>query len=152
MPYQRIILAIDQDDVSSQALLKAIQLAKKLQAELKIIHVVDEVIITRLKEEAVEDEDLKSAEQPSIDFLKHTMKIAQEAGVCPETQLIKVTTKNQHIAFEIVDAAKDWSADLIIIGAHSRSGIHKLLLGHIAESIMRITYIPVLLVHTQPKN
>ena len=49
MPYQRIILAIDQDDVSSQALLKAIQLAKKLQAELKIIHVVDEVIITRLK-------------------------------------------------------------------------------------------------------
>lgn len=152
MPYKRIILAIDQDDVSSQALFKAIQLVKKLQAELKIIHVVDEVIITRLKEEAKLDEDLKTIEKTSKDFLNTIIAIAQKNGVSPEIQLIRVTKQNQHIAFEIADAAKDWSADLIIIGAYSRKGTHKLLLGRVAESIMRITYIPVLLVHTQPET
>ena len=150
MAYKRIILAIDQDEVASHALLRAIQLAKKLQAELKIIHVIDEVIVTRLKEQNKLDEDLISIEKTSSDFLKSIIDIAKKHDVTPETQLIKVTKHYQQIAFEIVDAAQNWSADLIIIGAYSRRGFHKLLLGRIAESIMRITYIPVLLVHTHP--
>lgn len=152
MPYKRIMLAIDQDEVASHALLRAIQLAKKLQAELKIIHVSDEEIVTRLKQEAQLDEDLKSVEKSNGDFLKTIMNIAKKHEISPEIQLIKITKKNQQVAFEIADAASNWSADLIIIGAYSRKGFHKLLLGRVSENIMRISYIPVLLVHAQPET
>jgi nucleotide-binding universal stress UspA family protein len=38
----------------------------------------------------------------------------------------------------IVNCARDWSADLIIVGSHGRKGMSKLLLGSVAEDVMRL--------------
>lgn len=152
MPYKKIMLAIDQDDVSFYSLEHAIQLAKKVDASLKIIHVVDEIIISRLNNDPKWNDNFKVNEKVHEDFVGKLLSLAKTKGILPETQLITITRQNQHVAFEIADAAKNWSADLIIIGAYSRKGIHKLLLGHVAEGILRITDIPVLLIHQQPRK
>ena len=50
----------------------------------------------------------------------------------------------------IESAAKNWKADLIVIGTHGRSGLNRLLLGSVAEDVARSATVPVLLVHADP--
>jgi nucleotide-binding universal stress UspA family protein len=145
------MLAIDEDDISQEALHEAIYFAKSLKAKLRIIHVVDEGVLAGLERVPAISDEIKTLENSSEKFLHSVFRIAHDAGIEPETQLLKITERNQRIAFEIVDAAKEWSADLLVIGAYSRPGIHKLLLGHVAESILRIATIPVLILHMKKK-
>ena len=51
---------------------------------------------------------------------------------------------------EIVDYAKQVSADLIVMSSHGRSGISRLLLGSVAERVLRLATCPVLIVRRQP--
>jgi nucleotide-binding universal stress UspA family protein len=46
----------------------------------------------------------------------------------------------------IVDEAKKWRADLIVMGTHGRRGMTRMLLGSDAEGVLRNTPVPVLLV------
>lgn len=147
MPYKHIMLAIDQDDVSHEAIEEAIELAKLFQARLRIVHVVDQAILADIQEPAIHKE-VEILEKSSLHFLEEIAKNARKSDIETETKLIKVTKRKQHVAFEVVAAAKEWPADLLIIGAYSRQGVHRLLLGHVAESIIRITDIPVLILHT----
>jgi nucleotide-binding universal stress UspA family protein len=48
-----------------------------------------------------------------------------------------------------VEAATAWPADLLVIGTHGRRGLDHLLLGSIAESVVRLAPMPVLLVRGQ---
>ena len=50
---------------------------------------------------------------------------------------------------EIVNAAKDWPADLIVIGSHGRGGLKRALLGSVAEGVMRHAHCPVLVVRAR---
>ena len=152
MPYKCIMLAIDEDDVSQEALHQAITLAKTLHAKLKIIHVIDEALLADIKLSSAINEEINVLEKSNKKFLHSAMKIACDASIEPEIKLIRITERGRRIAFEIADAAKEWEADLLVIGAYSRSGFHKLLLGHVAESILRIITIPVLILHTKPNK
>jgi nucleotide-binding universal stress UspA family protein len=46
----------------------------------------------------------------------------------------------------IVDAAKQWGADLIVMGTHGRRGLQRLALGSDAELVLRSAPVPVLMV------
>lgn len=152
MSYKRIMLAIDKDEISNDALNETIDLAKTFRAKLCIVHVVDEVIISSIYQIPDIQIEKDFLENSSEEFLKSMAKIAHDANIETETKLLTIKNKNQRIAFEVANAAKEWSADLLVIGAYSRSGFHKLLLGHVAESILRITTVPILILHTKRNN
>jgi nucleotide-binding universal stress UspA family protein len=46
----------------------------------------------------------------------------------------------------IINCSREFGADMIVIGTHSRSGIDRLLMGSIAEQVVRQSEIPVLVV------
>ena len=46
----------------------------------------------------------------------------------------------------VAKAAKEWPAELVVIGTHGRRGVGRLLLGSDAEQILRLSPVPVLLV------
>jgi nucleotide-binding universal stress UspA family protein len=52
----------------------------------------------------------------------------------------------ERIASVIVEEARHWPADLIVIGTHGRSGFSRILFGSVAEGIVRTAHIPVLLI------
>jgi nucleotide-binding universal stress UspA family protein len=64
-----------------------------------------------------------------------------------ETELLE--TEGKRVASVIDDDAKRWPADLIVIGTHGRSGISRLLLGSVAEGVVRGASVPVLLVRAE---
>jgi nucleotide-binding universal stress UspA family protein len=48
-----------------------------------------------------------------------------------------------------VNAAKEWPADVIVIGSHGRAGVTRVLLGSVAEAVMRHAPCPVLVVRPE---
>ena len=55
-------------------------------------------------------------------------------------------TQGERIASIIATEAKNNLADLIIIGTHGRSGFSRMLMGSIAEGVVRTAHIPILLI------
>lgn len=78
-------------------------------------------------------------------MLKQSEVRAREANITAETALLE-TFGVTRVATEIVEAAKKWPADLIVLGTHGRRGFVHLLLGSVAEDVVRMAATPVLLI------
>ena len=76
--------------------------------------------------------------------------MAASAGVEAETLLF--TSPVKRVCGVVVEQAKTWKADLIVIGTHGRHGVGRLLLGSDAEQILRLAPVPVLLVRSPQEN
>ena len=72
--------------------------------------------------------------------------VANAAGIAVESGLIEIDTLGHRIPEMIAADADAWPADLIVIGTHGRRGLSHLLLGSVAEGVMRVATKPVLLI------
>ena len=144
--YQHILIAVDGSDVSNHALREAIALARNQHAALRIVHVVDEVTLNWEGEYADMSEILESFRKSGQRILENAQNIAREAGMEHEAKLLEIQTFGHRISDLILEEAKDWPADLIVVGTHGRRGLHAALLGSVSDGILRRATVPVLLV------
>jgi nucleotide-binding universal stress UspA family protein len=56
---------------------------------------------------------------------------------------------DRRVAEMIADGARDWGADLVVIGTHGRRGFERMLVGSVAENLVRIAATSPLLVREQ---
>lgn len=147
MIYKKIMLAIDGSDTSNTAINEVIKFTRGQDVHLRIIHVVDETFIYTggpafdyLSYIAV----CREEGQKILDAAEKT--IASQSSIKAETSLIELKPLQGRIAEVIVEEAKEWSADLLVIGTHGRRGFSRLFLGSVAENIIRIAIMPILLV------
>lgn len=147
--YKHILVAVDGSDTSQLALREAIKLAKDQQAELRLINVIDETPITWGESGAlgVTETVFEALRQAGQAIVDKSMALVREAGL--KAEAILPETFGQRIANILVEEAKRWPADLIVIGSHGRRGVDRLLLGSVAEGVMRLSTIPVLLIHAE---
>jgi len=87
-----------------------------------------------------------------VEALEKAKQLAKDDGIEAETRLIEITKINERVTEMISKEADDWPADLIVIGTHGRRGFNSLLMGSVAEGVMRIASKPVLMVRQQKKN
>lgn len=144
--YKHILVAVDDSQTSKKALHEAIKLAKEQRAKLRFVYVVDEQFadysVAGIDYAALES----SAREDGKKVLDGIMKIANKSTLECDTQLIELKAFEGRIEEKIVDAAKKWPADLLVIGTHGRRGFNHFLLGSVAEGVARIAPIPVLLI------
>jgi nucleotide-binding universal stress UspA family protein len=146
--YKRILIAVDGSDTSDRALQEAINLAKDQQAMLSIVYAVDEVSLSA-DTEFVDPAMISNAwVEAGREILNKASNLAVAASVQAQTRLIELDHFGMRIADAIVEEAKAWSADIIVVGTHGRTGLSHLLLGSVAEDIVRASRLPVLLVHS----
>jgi len=144
--YQRILVPIDGSPTSNKGLDEAIKLARLTGAELRLVHVVDQLTFVT----GYEPYGLYAGDM--IQWMREAgEKILAEAQAKVQAQGIKVDGKlfdnlASRLSDAVVGQAKTWGADLIVIGTHGRSGIKRLVLGSGAEQILRMAPVPVLLV------
>jgi nucleotide-binding universal stress UspA family protein len=145
--YQRILVPTDGSPTSNQGLDEAVKVAKLTGARLRLIHVINELVFTTGVEIYTAD---------VIDLLKEAgTQILTEAKARVEAAGVEVVTQvfenfGSRLCDVVVDDARAWKADLIVIGSHGRRGIGRLLIGSDAEQILRKSPVPVLLVHAAP--
>jgi nucleotide-binding universal stress UspA family protein len=145
MGYKRILVPVDGGATSAGGLLEAIKLAHDGRAKLLLLHVVEEYAILGLPEAGASIgpvlDALKSAGRRTLAKIERS---ARRLGVRPETKLIE--DFSGRVANAIVDEAKRWRADAIVMGTHGRRGLNRVLLGSDAELVVRYSPVPVLLV------
>jgi len=144
--YQHILVAVDGSSTSDRALQEAIRLAKDQRATLHIVHVVDMVPLIWDVEFTDSEGIQRALRQAGRAIIDRARETAKSAGIEAETQLAEIGTPGQRVASRIVEAATTWPADVLVIGTHGRRGLDHLLLGSIAEGVMRLAPMPVLLV------
>ena len=144
--YERILVAIDNSSTSDKALDEAIKLAMVHKATLRLVHVVDTAMLDVDNGGLVSvHEVVQALRQSGESLLKQAQARVRKADIAVETSLLE-TLGVTRIATEIVEAAKKWPADLIVLGTHGRRGFVHLLLGSVAEDVVRMAATPVLLI------
>lgn len=145
MSYKRILVPVDGSSVSDRGLSEALKIAHADGARVRLLHVVAEYVAYSNVEATVDiGPILESLRESGQKTLAKIEKRAQGHGVRIETALDE--NPGGRVADTIVDEAKRWRADLIVMGTHGRRGVKRMLLGSDAELVIRYSPVPVLLV------
>ncbi|MGB7087435.1 MAG: universal stress protein [Phormidesmis sp.] len=162
IPFQTILVAIDESDVSNTALAAAIKLAKALSAKLMIVHVLnihdvhnpqpsyptaaaDELTIDESIRQRYEREWTKYMEYHES-LLKQKADEAIAAGV--EADFIH---PQGLVGSVLCEVARTSNVSLIVVGSHQRRGIAEIMLGSTSNYVMHHAPCSVLVVHPGAK-
>jgi nucleotide-binding universal stress UspA family protein len=124
----------------------ALRQSESQHAALRIVHVVDEVTLNWEGEYVDLLEIMESFRESGQRILEKAQNIAREAGMEPEAKLLEIQTFGHRISDMILEEAKNWPADLIVVGTHGRRGLHDVLLGSVSDGVAHRATVPVLLV------
>lgn len=151
--YGQILVAIDESETSELALQEAISLAKDQKASLRILHVID-VSPAYLTVDSPYPfmEYQKAMQEAGEKLLANRVGKARHAGVKVDSKLIAIEMYGERIYDVIEEQSKQWPADLIVIGTHGRRGARHLMLGSVAEGLIRVATKPVLLIRGRKKE
>lgn len=145
--YKRIAVAVDGSKTSDAALAEGIKLAKEMGASILLIHACEEMPVI-MQPDATSLVDTEMLMQAIVKagkaLLQKNSDMAHSAGLAAETQLIE--TYVGRAGSEVTQAAQKWGADLLVVGTHGRKGFAHLLMGSVAENVMRTATMSVLLV------
>ena len=145
MAYKRILVPVDGSDTAAKGMAAAIQLAKDSKAKLLLLCVVEEYTALSVPEAGMAVGPILDAmRQGGRRTLKRVVKAAERAGVQPQSALVE--DFGGRVADAIIDRAKRWKADLIVMGTHGRRGLKRALIGSDADLVVRYSPVPVLLV------
>lgn len=142
--FEKILVGTDYSEGAANALAEAITIAETFGSELFLVHAVSPVVYSD-ETYAVSPELLNV----TLDSAKDTMAKCV-AGEPRLRHLTWKTTVAYAGAAELIEQVADKEGvDLIVVASHGTSGIERLLLGSVAETILRKTTRPVLIVGPQ---
>ena len=145
--YRRILVPVDGSHTSTLGLQQAVRLAKNQSAQLRLVHVVDESIITQDLGSYLNAGDLiDSLRDAGKKIIANALALSRRHRINAQGALYE--TMGLRVADILVREAKKWKADLIVLGTHGRRGIDRLMLGSDAETILRTSPVPVLMVRS----
>lgn len=148
---ERILLAVDDSADAWAAARLAAELADRLGAELRVVHVVsDHQIDALLMGGASEPDPAARRERAAASVLARVSDLARARGVPVSTRL-----RQGEVAREVLDEAREWPADLVIVGRSFRSVSGEPYVGRATRQILELASRPVLVVppaHPEPSR
>lgn len=137
------LVPTDFGEPSQKALAYAVELAKKLEGEVIVLHTFDLPIVGFPDGAMVATPEMSTRISTAAqEGLAKTLAQFQNAGVNMRSVL------KQGDAWEaILETAKELGAGMIVMGTHGRTGIGRALLGSVAEKVVRTSTVPVLTIH-----
>lgn len=147
--YKNILVPVDDSKTSNLAIQEAIKLAKVHKSSIRIIHVVDEFIFTTGEIELDFSAIETAMKKTGLAILDKMEKKVREAHIPVESFLIEITDYSGRVPEKIIEDSQNHHADVIVIGTHGRRGFNRLILGSVAEAVLRLATIPVLLIRGQ---
>jgi nucleotide-binding universal stress UspA family protein len=141
---RRILVPTDFSDCALPAVRYGAELAEKFGAELVLLHVVPDAVLAL--PDAVMPTPVPAAD---LGVLTDSGKQGLANLIAAEKLEARKPRAEVRIgspAAEVVAAAKDLHADLVCIGTHGRGGLSRVILGSVAEEVVRHAPCPVLTV------
>jgi nucleotide-binding universal stress UspA family protein len=143
MNVQHILVPMDFSSDAETALDCAVEFAQQFQARLTLLHVIYIPVTTEVNLSSYFAE-IESGAQHGMETYQ---KRAEGKGLTVDTVIVQGTPFR-----EIVEIAKTKQVDLIIMGTHGRTGMTHLLMGSVAERVVRLAPCPVMVTREKTKN
>jgi nucleotide-binding universal stress UspA family protein len=143
LKYQNILVAIDGSTEADRAFKKGIEIAKRNDATLVLVHVIDTRSFALI--EAYDTVIGDRAEKLAKDLLEKYLKQAEDAGITKVQYEIDYGSPKIRIPR---DLAKKYNADLILCGATGLNVVERFFIGSVSEHITRYATCDVLIVRT----
>ena len=135
-PYRKILCPIDFDENSLAALDEAIEVAHHFNAAIALVHVIP--IIVQYGEVAI---------APQI-YAQHENEARAKLAALTEKKLVGIIHEEiiytGDITGSILQSIGRFGPDIVVMATHGRSGIAHLILGRVAEAVVRKANCPVL--------
>jgi nucleotide-binding universal stress UspA family protein len=135
-----VLLAVDGSECSELAVQTVIDRFRPDETDVKVIHAVEWMrempLCFQYGVGAEAGQDVLESRKASFDRAREMVE-----RVAAQLEFkgfhASVSTPDTDPRHAIVDAARSWKADVIVIGSHGRRGVDRLLLGSVAESVVR---------------
>jgi nucleotide-binding universal stress UspA family protein len=153
MRLQRFLVPIDFSGTADRAIDVALDLAGAVGGQLTLLYVygAPATVLPDGSTFAASARDLmevsRRADEALADVRRELETRAAAAGV-----VLTAQTRMGIAADEIVQAAESGQFDIVVMGTHGRTGLGRLIMGSVAESVMRHAHIPVLTVREGPRE
>jgi nucleotide-binding universal stress UspA family protein len=149
---KNILVAIDYSSTAETVAKAGYELGKALKAQTILLHVVsDPTYYSSLKYSPIFGFDNSSninLIEPDTDGMLQLASGSYLEGLKKSLgdENIQTVVKTGECAESILDAANELGADIIVMGTHSRQGFQKLILGSIAEKVLRSSALPLFII------
>jgi nucleotide-binding universal stress UspA family protein len=149
--YAKILVPFDGSPASTAGLAEAIKIAKSQGSEIRLLHVVNDLILDAGYGAGIYASDaLEVLRKAGRDLLSGARHTVERAGV--KANAVMLETVGGPASDVILEETKNWCPDLVVMGTHGRRGLARLVMGSDAEAVVRACAAPVLLVHAQAKK
>ena len=138
---KNILCAIDRSPSSLQAFGYAIALAKWQRARLNLLEVIEEAPPPGVSRAPTSDGVPAEARKALERDLRRVLTARRASDV-----KVKISMRKGNVVQEILAQGRTSRSDLIVIGTHGRGGVQRLVLGSVAEKVLRLATCPVLTV------
>jgi nucleotide-binding universal stress UspA family protein len=146
---KQILVATDFSESAAVALAYGRDLARTFNARLHVLHAVEDVMLRYSPEVGFASPDLQKNIEARATRDLDKLITEDDRRTLAVVPVIKTAV---NIPAEIVDYAKANAIDLIITGTHGRGGVKHLLMGSVAERVVRSAACPVLTVHAKERD
>lgn len=138
----KILIAIDESEFSQAALRSVLARPWIAGTEAKVLNVVEPPSLLMGREMGGYDPEFeavwKALREQAKDLVEKAADKLRAAKFTVSTELVEGDPKSQ-----IIDAANEWHADMIIMGSHGWSGLTRFLMGSVSESVVRHAHCSV---------
>jgi universal stress protein A len=144
LPITKILCPTDFSEPSYKALETANELARHFNAEIILIHILSPVFIypaTALTPGLTKTSEINDVERDEMAYKSLSMTLKEKVSDSIKSRSIMGKGSP---AEEIVRCAKEEKVDLILIGTHGFTGWRHLILGSVAEKVVRLASCPVI--------
>lgn len=147
---KKVLIALDYHPVSEKVAEAGYELAKKLDAEVCLIHVIADASYYEISypefmgyvpvsDAAKRGETLNDMQRTGEEFLAKSKTHLNDPSV--KTHLAEGKTKDA-----ILNYSKEWNTDILVMGTHGHNVFEKMIMGTVASSVIERSEIPVYLV------
>ncbi len=152
---KKVLIALDYDPSAQKVAEAGYEMAKSMNAQVYLLHVVsDATYYSSLNYspimgfdsfsnmDVVQTEAVVELQEAAKDYLD---KSRQHLG----DPSIETISRGGDFGDTIIDVATEINADIIIMGTHSRRGLEKILMGSVAEKVLRRSAVPMYIIPTK---
>jgi nucleotide-binding universal stress UspA family protein len=152
---KNILIALDYDPTAQRVAEAGYSFAKKMGAEVSLLHVINEPVLYFSKEFSpimgfsgyleTGQYQLDSIEGIKDASLHYLNMVKRHLG----DETIQTLVKEGDYAETILKAAKKMKADVIVLGSHSKKWLENIVMGSVTEKVLHHTTIPLLIIPTK---
>lgn len=150
--FKKILIGIDNSKHAEHAAKTGFDLAKTFDAHVGLVHIIEPAFVASPVTDTTMGMPLQgAAEIGGIEVLDIQNEVSENIidrtikTYAGELQ-VTVFTEYGSTADGILNCSKEFGADLIVMGTHSRTGLDRFIMGNVAENVIRTSEIPVLVI------